>query len=134
MDETQHPLAHGVLSGQIIKAFYDVYNGMTRGLLESCYQNALYVELREQGIAVEREAPFDVRYKGHVVGQYRVDLLVERKAIVECKTADTLKSFDESQMVHYLRATGTELGLLMYFGSKPLFRRMVHTVPGRLPL
>jgi GxxExxY protein len=57
----------------------------------------------------------------------RVDLLVDRKVIVECKTASTLHAQHEAQMLHYLEATNTELGLLMYFGSKPLFRRFVHT-------
>ena len=120
-------LLHQELSSQIISAFYQVYNTMVRGLLEGCYQNALYIELQERGIPVEREVPFGVRYKEHIVGQYRVDLLVDRKVIVECKTAHTLHSQHESQMLHYLKATGTELGLLMYFGSKPLFRRFVHT-------
>ena len=120
-------LLHHELSRQIIRAFYDVYNGLVRGLLEGCYQNALYVELQLRGIPVEREVPFDVRYKGRVVGEYRADLLVDGKAIVECKTADTLTAHHESQMLHYLKATDTKLGLLMYFGSKPLFRRFVHT-------
>ncbi len=126
----EHPptrLLHRELSSQIIGAFYEVYNTMVRGLLEGCYQNALYIELRERGLSVEREVPFDVQYKGKVVGEYRVDLLVGRKAIVECKTADTLNAHHESQMLHYLKATHTELGMLMYFGSKPLFRRFVHT-------
>ena len=120
-------LLHQELSSQIISAFYEVYNTMVRGLLEGCYQNALYVELQERGIPVDREVPFGVRYKERIVGQYRVDLLVDHKVIVECKTADTLHPQHESQMLHYLKATGTELGLLMYFGSRPLFRRFVHT-------
>ena len=126
-DAEQKRLLHQELSSQIISAFYEVYNTMVRGLLEGCYQNALYVELQERGIPVDREVPFGVRYKERIVGQYRVDLLVDRKVIVECKTADTLHPQHESQMLHYLKATGTELGLLMYFGSKPLFRRFVHT-------
>ncbi len=126
-DRQRSELLHHELSNQIIRAFYDAYNGMVRGLLEGCYQNALYIELRLRGIPVEREVPFDVRYKGRVVGEYRVDLLVDRKAIVECKTADTLTAHHESQMLHYLKATDTELGMLLYFGSKPLFRRFVHT-------
>lgn len=126
-DAPQHTLLHQELSSQIISAFYEVYNTMVRGLLEGCYQNALYVELQERGIPVDREVPFGVRYKERIVGQYRVDLLVDRKVIVECKTVDTLHPQHESQMLHYLKATDTELGLLMYFGSKPLFRRFVHT-------
>lgn len=126
-DAEQQRLLHQELSSQIISAFYQVYNTMVRGLLEGCYQNALYIELQERGIPVEREVPFGVRYKEHIVGQYRVDLLVDRKVIVECKTAHTLHSQHEAQMLHYLKATNTELGLLMYFGSKPLFRRFVHT-------
>lgn len=126
-DRQRSGLLHHELSNHIIRAFYDTYNGMVRGLLEGCYQNALYIELKLRGIPVEREVPFDVRYKGRVVGEYRVDLLVDRKAIVECKTADTLTAHHESQMLHYLKATDTELGMLLYFGSKPLFRRFVHT-------
>jgi GxxExxY protein len=126
-DAPRKVLLHQELSSQIISAFFEVYNTMVRGLLEGCYQNALYIELQERGVPVDREVPFGVRYKERIVGQYRVDLLVDRKVIVECKTADTLHAQHESQMLHYLKATDTDLGLLMYFGSKPLFRRFVHT-------
>lgn len=126
-DAPRKALLHQELSSQIISAFYEVYNTMVRGLLEGCYQNALYIELLERGVPVDREVPFSVRYKERIVGQYRVDLLVDRKVIIECKTADTLHAQHEAQMLHYLKATHTDLGLLMYFGSKPLFRRFVHT-------
>ena len=127
VESQRKPLLHQELSNQIIRAFYDVYNTLVRGLHEVCYQNALHVELQLRGIPVEQEVPFAVVYKGHIVGKSRVDLLVYRKVIVECKTANTLHAQHDAQMLHYLNATNTELGLLMYFGSKPLFRRFVHT-------
>ena len=61
-DAPRKALLHQELSSQIISAFYEVYNTMVRGLLEGCYQNALYVELQDRGVPVDREVPFGVRY------------------------------------------------------------------------
>lgn len=76
-DELQ--LIEGELTGQIIGAFYECYNDLRFGYLESVYRRALAVELRLRGVQFQAEAPVEVCYKGVSVGHFRVDLLVERR-------------------------------------------------------
>ena len=73
----------------------------------------------------EREVSLDVQFHGRVVGQYRVDLLVDRRLIVEVKAVPRLLHTHDAQLINYLRATGVTVGLLLNFGSTPDFRRFV---------
>ena len=113
-------LTHGVIG-----AFYDVYNSLGFGFLESVYASALERELRERGFRVSREASVDVLYKGSPVGTYRVDLLVDDVLIVEIKATRFLDSHAGQQILNYLRATRLEIGLLLHFGVRPAFKRFV---------
>lgn len=107
-------LTHGVIG-----AFYDVYNELRFGYLESVYCGALVVELRARGHTVEREVPVSVYYKGRSVGDYRVDLMVDEGVLVEVKASRHLDPNAEHQLLNYLRATGREVGLLFHFGPRP---------------
>ena len=120
-------LINGDVTGQVIGAFYDVYNELRYGFLEKVYAGALEVELQERNISYVRELPLQVFFKGRVVGTYRADFLVEGKVIVEIKASRQLCDADRRQLLHYLRATGLELGLLLHFGPKAEFHRMVHS-------
>jgi GxxExxY protein len=64
-------------------------------------------------------------YKGVEVGTYRADLIIETKVLVEVKATKLLSESDEKQVLNYLKATGLELGLLLNFGPKPSFRRLI---------
>ena len=114
---------HQELTEKIIHAFYAVYNELGYGFLENVYQNALYLELKNQGFNVEAQKAIDVYYKSQVVGKYRADLVVDDLIILELKAVDYLVEEHENQLINYLKATDKEVGLLLNFGSKPEIRR-----------
>ena len=95
----------------------EVRSHLTPGFEEKVYQNAMFYEMTERGLSVETEVSFQVKYKGHVVGTYRADILVEGCVIVELKATAALLPINEVQLVNYLTATGIDYGLLINFGS-----------------
>jgi GxxExxY protein len=122
-------LVHGELTREIIGAFFDVYNELGYGFVESVYQRALPLALIARGVRSERERPLTVRFRGCIVGDYRADLVVEEKVIVESKVADKILPVHEMQLLNYLRATGITVGLVLNFGPRPTFRRLLLTSP-----
>jgi len=76
-------------------------------------------------MTVERQVPIPVWFRGVNVGNFRADLLVNHVALVELKACRTLESAHEAQLLHYLKATETEVGVLLYFGQRPQFRRLL---------
>jgi GxxExxY protein len=117
--ECYETLFEEALTRRIIGAFYDVYNALGYGFLESVYANALAVEIVSRGLHVVREASAEVRYKGEVVGMFRADLLVESRVVVELKASPKLHPAHPAQLLNYLRATDLEVGLLLHFGPRP---------------
>jgi len=115
----------GRTTGDVIRGFRAVYDILGPGLPEHVYQRALAFELRDRGLRVVQEAPIFVWYRGVRVGFFRADLLVENQVIVELKTASGFTDADRDQLLSYLRVSSIEVGLLMLFGSRPLFRRHV---------
>ena len=108
-----------------IGVFYGVYNTLGFGFPEAVYARAMEMDLVSRGLRVVREAPMQVTFRGAVIGEFRADLLVEDCLILELKAASHLTKGDEFQLVNYLRATGIRLGLLMLFGPRPEFRRIL---------
>ncbi|MGA8836183.1 MAG: GxxExxY protein [Candidatus Sulfotelmatobacter sp.] len=125
MDAQTTRLKHSELTEKIIGVFYDVYNELGHGFLESTYAEALVVALQESGLRAAREVPVPVWFRGRKVGQYYADLIVEDVVLLELKAARTLESAHEAQLLHYLRATEVEVGLLLNFGLRPQFRRLL---------
>jgi GxxExxY protein len=124
--ETPPPdLKHSELTQKIIGVFYDVYNELGYGFLESTYAEALMVALEETGLRAAREVPVPVWFRGRKIGQYYADLMVGEVVLLELKAARTLESAHEAQLLHYLRATEHEVGLLLNFGMRPQFRRLL---------
>ncbi|CUS03987.2 conserved protein of unknown function [Candidatus Promineifilum breve] len=113
----------------IISAFYHVNNTLGYGFLEKVYENALCYELRQRGFTVTTQTPITVWYKGVPVGEYFADLIVNQCIIVELKCGVALNQAHEAQLINYLKATGMEVGLLLFFGPKPQIRRKVFTHP-----
>ena len=109
----------------VLKQFYRVYNDLGYGFLERVYQNALYFALVEQGLKCETEKPIKVYHDGHVVGDYRADILVEDCVILELKACEELNPAHETQLINYLKATEIEVGYLLNFGKKAKFSRKV---------
>ncbi len=81
---------HKDLTEKIIKAFYKIYNTLGFGFLEKVYENAMFIELRNMGLFVEKQRRVKVFYEGNLVGDYCADLAVEEKVIVELKAAEAL--------------------------------------------
>ena len=122
-----HPhLLQKELTGQIIGAFYECYNILRFGYLEAVYRSALAVELQARGHRCVREGLIEVLYRGVCVGNYRYDLVVDERVLVEVKSGDALAPSAKRQLLNYLRGTGLEVGLLLYFGPEPQFFRCVH--------
>ena len=118
-------LINSDVTGAVIGAFYAVYNELRYGFLESVYASALEWEFRERGIPNVREHPLEVRYKNHLVGIYRADFMVAARVVVELKASRCMVDADKRQLLHYLRGTNQEIGLLLHFGPKAEFHRMV---------
>jgi GxxExxY protein len=118
-------LPHGNLTNLIIGAGFEVHNALGAGFLETVYANALTVELRHRGVPVERNAVFEVVYRGVSVGRYVADLVVDRKVVVETKVAKAIDLAHRAQVSNYLRASGLEVGLVVNFGSSVQFKRVV---------
>lgn len=115
------------LTRSVIGAFYRTYTNLGYGFLESVYTGALVVELRSLGHIVEREVAIPVRYQGVDLGVFRADLVVDGKLIVEVKADSEFTAGPERQLLNYLRCSGLEVGLLLVFGIKPRFKRVVNT-------
>jgi len=117
-------LRHSRITEGIIGAFYEVYNELGHGFLESVYREALACELASKGLRAEREKTVKVEFRSHVVGVFRTDLVVDSAVIVELTCARTIDTMHEAQLLNYLKATDYEVGLLLNFGYRPQFRRM----------
>lgn len=118
-------LKHSALTDKIIGAFYDVYNELGYGFLESVYEEALAIALQEAGLRVQRQVSITVWFRGQDVGDFRGDLLVDGAVLLELKAGRTLDKAHEAQLLLYLRATEIEVGLLLNFGEQPQFRRLL---------
>ena len=118
-------LKHRELTYQIIGVFYDVYNELGHGFLESVYQKSLGLALQAVGFEVGWPIAIPVWFRGHQVGHFEGDMLVERSVLLELKAVRALDGSHQAQLLNYLRATDIEVGLLLNFGVKPEFKRLL---------
>jgi GxxExxY protein len=89
------------------------------GLLESVYEEALVWELEQRGLKVQRQLMLPIPYKGQTLASpLKIDLIVDEKVIVECKSSTKYNEIFEAQTLTYLRLTGLKLGLVINFGEK----------------
>lgn len=114
------------LTDRVIKCFYNVYNELGSGFLESVYENALMLELEEMGLTAESQKSLNVFYKNKLVGEFRADIVVGEKILIEIKAVSALSPHHDAQLINYLRATGLRVGLLMNFGPVPKFKRIIY--------
>jgi len=107
------------LSYKIRGAIYEVYNYLGIGLLESVYTNALKYELERRGLKVCKKVALPVLYKEITLDvAFRLDLLVEDKAIIEVKSVEELKPIHHKQLLNYLKITQLKLGILVNFNEE----------------
>jgi len=118
-------LKHGLITDQILKVFYEVYNELGHGFLESVYHRSLVMALKSVGLNVCSKVPIPVWFRGTRVGRFEADILVEKCVLLELKAVRMLDSSHRAQLLNYLRATEIEVGLLLNFGEKPEFKRVI---------
>ena len=124
---TRESRLHWEVTHAIIWAFYQIYDRLGFGFLEAVYKRALVHELTKRGVRVRTEALVEAWYDSICLGYFRADLLVEDVVVVEVKAAEAMPMGARPQLINYLRATDLEVGLLLNFGLKPQFQRVVHT-------
>ena len=113
------------VSGKVIGCAMGVHRALGCGFLESVYENALAIELKNHEISFQRQVSLLVHYRDVVVGKFYADLIIENKLLLELKAAKSLDSTCESQLLNYLNAAKIQTGLLINFGSSSLqFKRM----------
>jgi GxxExxY protein len=113
------------ITGPLIEVYFQVYRDLGFGFLENVYCNAMEIEIRKKGFQVTKNEKIDVRYAGEVVGTYYADLVANQLVILELKACSGLIDQHEAQLLNYLRATRYEVGLLMNFGPKARFKRLI---------
>lgn len=114
------------LTESILGACFEVMNELGAGFLESVYKKALMIALRDRGLASESQVSLSVTFRGERVGEFFADILVEKKVIIELKSAKSILPEHQAQIINYLKATGMEVGLLANFGPTKLEYRRFH--------
>ena len=123
------------LTERVLGAIFEVSNTLGAGFLEKVYQRALLRELGLRGIPATAEVSFSVAYKGHCVGEYFADILVEDALVLELKCVEHLGNEHTAQCLNYLRASGRTVCLLVNFQKpKVEWKRVVHGFPIPEPL
>ena len=116
-----------LLTERVLGAVFEVANTLGAGFLEKVYERALLKELGMRGIQAVPQASFAVTYKGHSVGEYFADILVEDALMIELKCVDRLANEHTAQCINSLRASGRTLCLLINFQKpKVEWKRIVH--------
>lgn len=113
-------LKHEDLTGTILGCAFEVINELGAGFLESVYEKALLLALRQKGLSAVSQHPIKVTFRGECVGEFYADIFVEEKVIVELKAARAITPEHQAQIINYLNATGIEVGLLLNFGNSKL--------------
>ena len=121
MGEPKEKWLYKELTQEVIGAAMEVHRELGSGFLEYVYEEALCHELNLREISFERQKELDIYYKDLLIPKkYKPDLIVENKVIVELKATSGLTEIEEAQLLNYLKATKTRVGLLLNFGRKSL--------------
>ncbi len=117
------------LSYKIRGAIFKVYNTLGPGLLESVYEAALCYQLKKDGMKVDNQVKVDVVYDGKVLPvDYRIDILVDDKVVIELKSVESLLPVHHKQLLTYLKLTKKKLGLLVNFNSDDITQSIIRKV------
>ena len=111
---------HNLLTSRVIGCAITVHRALGPGLLESLYESAMCIEFDELKIDYARQTTLPAYYKGHLLGEYRVDLVVQDLVLVEVKSVERLAPVFEAQLLTYMRLMEKRLGLLINFNSRLL--------------
>ena len=122
---TETELIQRDVTRDVIGAFYDVYNTLGFGFLEHVYALALERELLSRGRRVVRESSIAIYYKGALLTNHRTDMIVDDAVVVELKSTYALPPIAWRQTLNYLKASSLEVALLLHFGPKAKFHRLI---------
>jgi GxxExxY protein len=101
------------------------FNELGSGFLESVYHEALRIALVQAGLRIASQVAVPVHFRGEIVGNFRADFVVNDCVLLELKAISAFDREHEGQILHYLRATSFEAGLLLNFGPKPQVKRFI---------
>lgn len=131
MNADTRRLKHKELTETIIGVFYDVYNELGHGFLESVYEKAFEVALKAKGLNVCCQIAVPVWFRGHRVGDFTADLLVESSVLLELKAVRTLDSAHEAQLLNYLGLRKLKLAFCLTLASNRNSNALRSTTPVR---
>lgn len=119
-----------LLTSRVIAVAIEVHRSLGPGYIESIYEKALRMEFELQGIPFLNQYPIKVLYKGSMVGEGRLDFLIDKRLIVEIKSVAALAPVHFTQVKSYLKALELDIGLLINFNEVRLvdgIRRVIST-------
>ena len=114
-------LIYEELSKKVINAYYNVQKILGKGLAEKVYENALCIELEEMGIPYVRQKELPVEYKGHNIGNYIADIVVDEKIILELKAVNAITQEHVAQTLNYINLTHSKVGYILNFSQQEGF-------------
>ncbi|MBQ3630422.1 MAG: GxxExxY protein [Prevotella sp.] len=116
-------LLYEEISNKILRAYFNVIDTLAYGYAEEVYENALCIEFDEMGIPYERQKLLNVNYKGHLIGTFKPDIIVDGKIIIELKAIANVLPIHEAQIYNYLAITSLDIGYILNFGENRTYRR-----------
>lgn len=120
MQDEEEYLPFSALTRDILGCSFAVMKELGPGFLERVYKNALFLAMTQNGLQVEVEKPFEVKFRGKVIGRYNADLIVEKTVIVELKCCEHLLREHQAQVINYLTVAQLPIGLLINFRRRKL--------------
>ena len=116
---------HKELSDLVLRAYFNVMRNHGPGYLEIVYENALCIEFDELGVPYERQKLLEMHYKGHIIGTFKPDIIVDNKIIVEVKAVKEILPIHEAQVFNYLAITGLDVGYILNGGEGRDYKRLI---------
>lgn len=124
--KNERDFLHSSVSENILGICFEVINELGSGFLENVYKNALFIAMRQKGLKVLVEQPFEVMFRDHKIGKYIADLIVDDLVVVELKCCKSLLPEHQAQLINYLKISGLPVGLLVNFGNQKLEYKRLH--------
>jgi GxxExxY protein len=126
MPDLSQKLLESDITGVVIQSFYSTYNELGPGFPEYVTRRALAIVIRQAGLDAHEEMFLPVWFRGRRIANFKADLVVAGKVIVELKVGLEVERFHKAQVLHYLKATDLEVGLLLHFGREPRVHRVIY--------
>jgi len=122
----ENHLPHFELTSAILGCCFEVMKELGPGFQERVYKNALLIAMKQKGLQVEIEKPFEVIFRDKLIGRYSADLVVEKTVIVELKCCECLIREHQAQLFNYLKVSELPIGLLINFRRRKLEYQRLH--------